>query len=574
MHIPLVHIREAMTSIRGRMLAGFAAMILLLVLAGVTGRASLTSVSDQIGTTLSASRKEAQLTSRLAASIAQGLSAGSRYVTARDSATKRAFEADLAAAHTAQKELSTAGGMTAEELKLLVTIDRRLATVERLFIEAHLMADQKRDVAAAARADSASRMETDLLANIQTFGQSRALQMEATSRALRQHTDERANIIIAVILAAILLGGVIVVSTVASIGRPLEHLVEHARALSEGRLGSRTSEAMPGEFRQLAAAMNTTADSLSRVATVARQTAGDVSESAHQLSSAAEQISVAAGQTASAMGHVTDGAERQVQALQNVDESLARMRVRAGGVRTGAAEVRALAEEIERSAKEKREEVGRGVTLLGDIRASVDRAAAEVRELNTTMENINRFVTVVSRIAEQTNLLALNAAIEAARAGAAGRGFAVVADEVRKLAEQTREAADDVVQLTLVVSARVGSTTDAMRTGSAHVSEIEQITTSIDAALATITKAAERTRSAAAAVTVAANDNADAVEAASTLISQAARTAEGHAAAAQQVSASTEEQSAACEEMSAASAALLQGAGRLKDIVAELRTEA
>jgi methyl-accepting chemotaxis protein len=310
------------------------------------------------------------------------------------------------------------------------------------------------------------------------------------------------------------------------------------------------------------------------VATVARQTAGDVSESAHQLSSAAEQISVAAGQTASAMGHVTDGAERQVQALQNVDESLARMRVRAGGVRTGAAEVRALAEEIERSAKEKREEVGRGVTLLGDIRASVDRAAAEVRELNTTMENINRFVTVVSRIAEQTNLLALNAAIEAARAGAAGRGFAVVADEVRKLAEQTREAADDVVQLTLVVSARVGSTTDAMRTGSAHVSEIEQITTSIDAALATITKAAERTRSAAAAVTVAANDNADAVEAASTLISQAARTAEGHAAAAQQVSASTEEQSAACEEMSAASAALLQGAGRLKDIVAELRTEA
>ena len=56
--------------------------------------------------------------------------------------------------------------------------------------------------------------------------------------------------------------------------------------------------------------------------------------------------------------------------------------------------------------------------------------------------------------------------------------------------------------------------------------------------------------------------------------SQAARTAEGHAAAAEQVSASTEEQSAACEEMSAASTALLQGAGRLKEIVAELRTEA
>jgi len=574
MHIPPVPIREALTSIRGRMLAGFGGMILLLVLAGITGRASLTSVSDQIGTSLSATRREAQLTSRLTASIAQGLAAGSRYIAVRDVAMKRAFEAYLSTAHAAQKELTSSEGMTGNDITLLIAIDRRLTKVENLLADAHRMADEKREAAAIVRADSAARMETELLSDIQTFGQSRAIQMEATSRALREHADERGNIIIAVIFAAILLGAMIVTNTVRSIGRPLGHLVEHARALSEGRLDSRTSEEMPGEFRQLGSAMNTTADSLSRVAIVARQTAGDVSESAHQLSSAAEQISLAAGQTASAMSDVTEGAEKQVRALQNVDQSLARMRVRAGGVRTGAAEVRALAEEIERSANEKREEVGRGVTLLGDIRASVDRASTEVNDLNATMERINRFVTVVSRIAEQTNLLALNAAIEAARAGAAGRGFAVVADEVRKLAEQAREAADDVVQLTMVVSARVGSTTEAMRTGSAHVSEIEQITTSIDAALATITKAAERTRSAAAAVTVAANDNADLVEAASKLVSEAARTAEGHAAAAEQVSASTEEQSAACQEMSAASVALLQGAGRLTEIVAELRTGA
>lgn len=574
MQIPLVTIRAALSSIRGRMLAGFAAMILLLVLAGVTGRASLTSVGEQIGASLATTRKEAQLTSRLAASIAQGLAAGSRYLSTRDSVTRRGFEAHLATAHASQKELTSQAGMTKNDITLLVAIDKRLTLVEAQFAEAHRLADQKRDAQALIHADSASKLEADLLADIQTFGQSRAIQMEATSRTLREHADQRGNIIIVVILVAIVLGTVVVFSTMRAIGQPLEHLVQHARALSEGRLGSRTSEDMPGEFRELASAMNTTADSLSRVAVVARQTAGDVSESAHQLSSAAEQISVAAGQTASAMTDVTEGAEKQVAALQDVDEALARMRVRAGGVRAGAAEVRALAEDIERSAKEKREEVGRGVTLLGDIRASVDRAAGEVKALDTTMESINRFVTVVSRIAEQTNLLALNAAIEAARAGAAGRGFAVVADEVRKLAEQARQAAEDVVQLTVVVSASMGRTTEAMRTGSAHVNEIEQITTSIDSALATITKAAERTRSAASAVTVAANDNADLVESASQRVTQAARTAEGHAAAAEQVSASTEEQSAACEEMSAASTALLQGAGRLKEIVAELRTEA
>ena len=341
--------RAALSSIRGRMLAGFAAMILLLVLAGITGRASLTSVGEQIGTSLAATRKEAQLASRLTASVAQGLGAGSRYLASRDSATRRAFEANLATAHAAQKELTATEGMQKNDITLLIAIERRLTTVEGLLTEAHRLADQRRDAAALARADSAARLEVVLLADIQTFGQSRAIQMEATSRALREHADQRGNVIIAVILVAILLGGMVVFSTMRSIGRPLEHLVEHARALSEGRLGSRTSEDLPGEFRELASAMNTTADSLSRVATVARETAGDVSESAHQLSSAAEQISVAAGQTASAMSDVTEGAEKQVAALQEVDETLARMRVRAGGVRTGAAEVRALAEEIERS---------------------------------------------------------------------------------------------------------------------------------------------------------------------------------------------------------------------------------
>jgi methyl-accepting chemotaxis protein len=562
-----------MSSIRGRMLAGFGAMILLLLLAGITGRASLQSVADQIGTSLSASRQEAQLTARLSSSVGQGLAAGTRYLTKPDSATKAAFGRHLAAAHAARLELSRSNGMSQEDGKILLDIEKNLTSVERLLTDAHRFADQKRPELATIRTDSASTIETTLLGDIQTFGATRAIQMEKTSSALRTHTDERANIVIAVIFAAIVVGALIVWSTMRAIGSPLQHLVDHARALSEGRLAARTHETMPGEFRELADAMNSTADSLSRVANVAGETASAVSESAHQLSSAAEQISVAAGQTASAMSDVTDGAEKQVAALQEVDESLARMRVRAGGMRTGAAEVRALAEEIERSAAAKREEVSRGAALLGDIRGSVDRAAMEVHGMNTTMEDINRFVTVVTRIAEQTNLLALNAAIEAARAGAAGRGFAVVADEVRKLAEQAREAADDVVQLTTLVSARVSSTTDAMRTGSAHVAEIEQITTSIDQALTTITKAAERTRSAAAAVTNAATENANMVDGASTLVSQAARTAEGHAAAAEQVSASTEQQSAACEEMSAASTALLDNAGRLKQIVAELRTE-
>jgi methyl-accepting chemotaxis protein len=158
-----------------------------------------------------------------------------------------------------------------------------------------------------------------------------------------------------------------------------------------------------------------------------------------------------------------------------------------------------------------------------------------------------------------------------ARAGNAGRGFAVVADEVRKLAEQAQLAAEDVVQLTQVVTARVTSTTRAMEAGVANVCEIETVSRDIDSALDAITSAAEQTRGAAGDVAMRAERNAAIVATAAEGVQSIARTAEGHAAAAQQVSAATQEQSAACEQMSSASTQLRHGSEQLRGLVGALK---
>jgi methyl-accepting chemotaxis protein len=269
------------------------------------------------------------------------------------------------------------------------------------------------------------------------------------------------------------------------------------------------------------------------------------------------------------MSSVAMGAGRQVSQLRGVDETLQKMRELAEGVMSGAEEVGQLAGTIEKSADAKRAEIERALEILSDVRATVQRAAAEVSALTQTAEDINKFVGTVSRIAEQTNLLALNAAIEAARAGQAGRGFAVVADEVRRLAEQAQAAADDVIEMTAVVTARVTSTSKAMNEG---VSEIEIVSHEIGSALGAITEAAERTRRRSSEVRDAATDNVQMVQGAGRGITATAQMAQEHAAAAEQVRAAMEEQSAACAQMMSASNELLDGSTQLRELVGGLRT--
>ena len=546
-------------TIRHRLLVGFGLLVGLFFTAGLAGRAAISRMSDVIVETLASVQDDAQLSSRLSSAVTQELAAAQRYVESRDSLAQREFRRYAFDAHGTQREMNKHEGQSPREVALVASIDARLSDIEIRYALAHRRADLgRRD--ASLREAAGARMEVDsLLEDVRQLGAFKARKVEAASTSLTRDVQQRGTLVLAIMVAAVLLGLLVVASTIQWIVRPMRRLTEQARALSGGDFTARAEEDLPGEFRELADAMNSAGASLSRVVSVTTNTADDVATSARDLANVSEQISSSASQMAASMTEISSGAESQVRQLRSIDDALRAIRTNADEMQHGVGDVTALAGAIEDSARAKRSEIARSLGILTTVRQTVREAASEVEALNRTAEDINRLVATVGRIAEQTDLLALNAAIEAARAGPAGRGFGVVADEVRKLAEQAQSAAEDVVQLTRMVTSRVTSTTRAMDAGVAHVDEIEGVSRDVDVALSSIGDAAERTRHAAWNTAEKAEHNSQIVASAARSVESVARTAEGYAAAAQQVSASSTQ--------------LLHGSEQLRELVGALKAD-
>ncbi|MCJ2130783.1 methyl-accepting chemotaxis protein [Methylobacterium sp. E-045] len=189
---------------------------------------------------------------------------------------------------------------------------------------------------------------------------------------------------------------------------------------------------------------------------------GMVSSSATELQATAQQMSSNAAETAAQSSTVAAAAE---EASTNVST------------------VAAAAEELGSSVQE----IGRQVSGSSDLAQTAvgeaDQTLQLVQALSQASARIGDMVGLISNIASQTNLLALNATIEAARAGEAGRGFAVVATEVKELASQTARATEEIGTQIGQIQGVTGQAVSAIGSMTARIREINDVATSIAAAV-------------------------------------------------------------------------------------------
>jgi len=145
--------------------------------------------------------------------------------------------------------------------------------------------------------------------------------------------------------------------------------------------------------------------------------------------------------------------------------------------------VAAASEELSASISEISRQIMQTKDVVDKASEATTETDARIASLADAAQKIGEVISLIQDIAEQTNLLALNATIEAARAGDAGKGFAVVASEVKELATQTAKATEAISEQITNIQNETEGSVEAIRGIAETMTEVSSATEAIAAAV-------------------------------------------------------------------------------------------
>jgi methyl-accepting chemotaxis protein len=261
-------------------------------------------------------------------------------------------------------------------------------------------------------------------------------EIDETAKAIANANDRSFNLMLALGVLLIAMGGVCAFIISRSITGPLKSALDVATTVAAGDLTKTIQVTSKDEIGELLHALKTMNDSLH--ATVSRMRTGT------------DTIATASSQIAAGNLDLSSRTEQQASSLEETASSMEEL---TSTVKQNADNAR-QANQLAMTASDVATKGGTVVSQVVSTMGSINDSAKKIVDI----------ISVIDGIAFQTNILALNAAVEAARAGEQGRGFAVVATEVRSLAQRSAAAAKEIKAL-------IGDSVEKVNIGSKLVGE-------------------------------------------------------------------------------------------------------
>lgn len=260
------------------------------------------------------------------------------------------------------------------------------------------------------------------------------------------------------IVAALTAGIVISIVLGHKISKPLEEAVKELKAISGGDFTGKVAEkylSLGDEVGDITRAVMSMSDSIKHIilnvkneAKVTEQGVLKVEKYLDDLNNQIEDISAVTEELSASMEETAASTQQMLASSGEVEAAVEAIAKKAESGAETAGSISNRAEDLKQKSIVSRETA---ISMYRDTQSKLLAAIDQAKEAR----KIDVLSKAILQITEETNLLALNAAIEAARSGEAGKGFAVVATQIKKLAEDSKETAAEIQNVTKAVMSSV-----------------------------------------------------------------------------------------------------------------------